>query len=135
MKNECKVSRMRFVSLVNKFIEHSDNLESLQYMITELDFRKRSSLEIIMKENLPQMFNHSKIQTILEEVWNGIESFKCNGKYSDFSFLISRFFEDPIVPSIFQNNSKTKIKHNFTFRDIVYGTMRKAKLDDELYWW
>ena len=46
------------------------------------------------------MVNHSKVRTILDEMWNGKETFKCNGNISDFSFIYSRLWDNFLPTSM-----------------------------------
>ena len=52
-------------TLVQKIIEHQDNISCLEKMLTEMDAHRRSSLQVIIDLSLPEMLCHPKVSTIL----------------------------------------------------------------------
>ena len=119
--------------LVQKLINHQDDLNILEKLLTELDFKKRSALEIIVDLGLPEMICHPKVKTILEELWSGKENLKSNGKYSDFSVLNSRLFDNSDENNLLFTTDQfgrrilsTKVK----FWSIVFGSFTKPQIEE-----
>jgi hypothetical protein len=74
------------------------------------------------------MISHPKVNTILEELWNGKEKFKCNGDFKDFSVLISRLFDnvdDTNISFTYDCDGRKVISNDIGFWDIVYKSFTK----------
>lgn len=69
-------------------------------------------------------------------MWNGKETFKCNGKFTDFSIMMSRAYDDIGAKFVIAYDvwgRKIVAKYS-RFWDIVYGSFKKAKIEEEKYW-
>ncbi|CDW72703.1 UNKNOWN [Stylonychia lemnae] len=137
LKNNCIQTQQKLIQLVKKLIENQDDQSVLEKMLTELDHRKKSALQIINDLNLCQMISSPKVNSIMDELWIGKENVKCNGKLQDFSCLYSRLldpFDYSNISFIYDNYGRRTISNKLRFKDILFGSFVKPKVIEENYW-
>jgi hypothetical protein len=80
--------------LGDKILDNFDD-EMLSRVFLDSDFKERTLLKIITQNKFEELFSNYKVGVILEEIWQGKNTFECDGEISDLS-LLTHIMKTPI---------------------------------------
>jgi hypothetical protein len=86
LRHECKLVRTRMLVLGDKILDNFDD-EMLTKVFLDSDFKERTLLKIITQNKFQELFTNYKVGVILEEIWQGKNTFECDGEIRDLSLL------------------------------------------------
>ena len=92
-KRDCLFITKKLMSLGKKIIQNMEN-EKIEKIFLDTDFKKRQVLKIIIENNIYSILADRKIDELLEDMWNGKEFGKCNGRIVDFSHVVSLYNQE-----------------------------------------
>ena len=72
--------------LGHKIIENS-NEELIKKIFMDVDFHDRTMLKVITDKKFAGLFASEKVHVLLDEIWEGEETYDCDGRITDFSLL------------------------------------------------
>jgi len=80
-------------SLLNLGKKIVDNMEDekIEKIFLDTDFKDRTLMKIITTNEFQQLFASHKLNVLLEQIWQGKNTFDCDGHLSDFSQMIYIF--------------------------------------------
>jgi hypothetical protein len=73
--------------LGKKIVQHLEGSDIVEKVFLDTDFLDRTVLKIVIDHDIYSILANTKIDELLDDIWNGKEYYKCNGKTSDFSML------------------------------------------------
>lgn len=85
-KHENNVIKGNLLNLGIKIIENFED-EKIEKIFLDLDFKDRTLIKIITKNNFGTLFSTYKINILLEEIWQGKNTFECDGQMNDYSSI------------------------------------------------
>jgi len=99
--------------LGNKIIELFDD-DKIERIFLDTDFRDYTLLKIITKFGFDRLFSSYKVNVLLNQIWEGKDSYECDGQITDFS-VITYLFSAPTkkLPGK-QLTASELINNNFT---------------------
>lgn len=74
------------MNLGNIIVNNIEN-DKVERIFLDSDFKDRTSLKIITDNSFVPLFSSIKVSILIEEIWEGKETFECDGNTSDFSML------------------------------------------------
>lgn len=90
--------------IVQKF--EDDKIEKI---FLDTDFRDRTILKIVTDNGFQPLFISYKVNVLLQEIWEGKNSYECDGQITDFSLI-----------NYLASTKAQKIPgKKFTFRELV----------------
>jgi hypothetical protein len=63
------------------------DIETLDQIYLDRDFKDRTVLKIITQNRYDQLMKHDKVDILIEKIWDGKKSYECDGKIQDYSLL------------------------------------------------
>lgn len=72
--------------LGRKIIDNMDD-KIINRVFLDIDFKDRTVLKIITSNGYVELMQNEKVSILLEEIWVGKNTYECDGKLIDFSFL------------------------------------------------
>jgi len=85
-KHDCTVIKNRLLGLGAKIVEHM-TYETIERVFMDSEYRQRTVLHLITSRGLHCLLQNPKINTLLDQIWIGKDSFRCDGRLRDFSSL------------------------------------------------
>ena len=85
-RHEAKIIRERLTMLGNKIVENIDD-EKIEKIFLDIDFKDRTLLKIVTRKNLGPIFASMKLNVLLNEIWEGKNTYECDGQMADYSIL------------------------------------------------
>lgn len=84
----------QLLNLGNKIVENFED-EKIEKIFLDVDFKERTILKIVTDNGFEPIFASYKINVLLNEIWEGKNSYECDGQLSDFS-LINHLLENRV---------------------------------------
>ena len=76
-----------YVKLGGKVVEKITDYNLVKELYLEEDYQERNLIHIVTKYEMKELFLAKKIEYLITTIWFGDEFNKCNGSWSDFSYL------------------------------------------------
>ena len=76
------------MQLGNHIISNYEQIQ-IERTFLEKDFRGRKVLKIITDNSFDKLLANDKINILLQEIWDGKQTYDCDGEVRDFSQIVS----------------------------------------------
>lgn len=86
MKHECLLIKNGLMDLGDKLLDNFDD-EKIEKVFLDTDFKDRNLLKIITDNYFGPLFSSYKVNVLLNQVWDGKNTFDCDGITQDFSLI------------------------------------------------
>lgn len=129
---------MRIEKLAEKIMENTDD-DLVERIFMDLDFRNRTLFNVVSTYSLQTFIMSSKVNALLDSIWEGVHTNECDGSLDDFSMLTYLAASDVVeipgrklsVKELLTNHfvaqiSGTKFWFQYKFRHIsvAYGFLK-----------
>lgn len=74
------------MQLGDKIIDNIDD-DKIEKVFLDTDFKDRTLLKIITSNGFGPLFSSYKVNILLQEIWEGKNSYECDGQITDFSLI------------------------------------------------
>lgn len=74
------------MTLGDKIVDNFDD-DKIEKVFLDTDFKDRTLLKIITKNDFGPLFSSYKVNILLQEIWEGKASYECDGQITDFSLI------------------------------------------------
>ncbi len=109
--------------LGDKILDTFDD-EMLSKVFLDTDFKDRTLLKIITMNKFEELFQNYKVGVILEEIWQGKNTFECDGEIADLS-LMTHLLKAPI-----RRLKNTRVN----FKDLIFVGFNYSHFRNQKYW-
>ena len=110
------------IHLGRKIIENIAE-EHIENIFLDKDYHFRTVFKIITINKLYPLLSSPKLNVLLEMIWVGKQSFKCDGRLQDFS----------TISHILQSKLKKLPGEDLSFNELVTAKF-KSNIDNEKFW-
>jgi hypothetical protein len=117
-KHENKVIKDSLMQLGIKILENFED-DKIEKIFLDVDFKDRTLLKIITVNSFGELFRTYKVNILLEEIWQGKNTYECDGNLTDYSIInfllltpIKRLPGKKLTPKeLLTNNFKVSIEN------------------------
>lgn len=85
--HQCHTLIDELQDLGSKLIDNFENTEVLEFLFMDIDFKDRTVLNLVTYQGYAPLLANERINDLLEKLWVGKATYKCDGKIEDFSKL------------------------------------------------
>jgi hypothetical protein len=74
------------MTLGDKIVDNFDD-DKIEKVFLDVDFKDRTILKIVTVNDFQPIFSSYKVNVLLQEIWEGKNSYECDGQITDFSLI------------------------------------------------
>lgn len=74
------------MTLGDKIVDNFED-EKIEKVFLDTDFKDRTILKIVTDNGFQPIFSSYKVNVLLQEIWEGKNSYECDGQITDFSVI------------------------------------------------
>ena len=110
------------MQLGDKIVDNFDD-DKIEKVFLDTDFKDRTLLKIITINSFAPLFSSYKLNILLQEIWEGKNTYECDGQITDFS----------LINYLATSKVKKIPGKKLSFKELVLQNFI-VSIDDQKYW-